>query len=330
MSFINHEAGLAGVNVNHVAEPLGPVHAPAPPGGCTPPTCGPSSGGQKEMTTPQAILGLGPRGGLGDEGSFGGALLASYLYKGEAISPHISPSAEVSASAKTKETSVAAMVREIAMAASREFTVDEITKDVVKSPSISPHPATPEEWQPWRTRVSNTLGRLAKQGLLERVQGKKGTYRRASTSTETDQADVVAKSIIPETPQVEAAFQKDRWLSFREANRMKPPETPGEPLTINLPLHLEREFRVFAKNIVVVGAVTNSCKTTLAINLARMNMNINQVTYINSEMSEAGSAIVWKRSTPGSTEGSPSSFSKKTLTPLTSWANRFPNISRGW
>jgi hypothetical protein len=236
----------------------------------------------------------------------------------------------VSASAKTKETSVAAMVREIAMAASREFTVDEITKDVVKSPSISPHPATPEEWQPWRTRVSNTLGRLAKQGLLERVQGKKGTYRRASTSTETDQADVVAKSIIPETPQVEAAFQKDRWLSFREANRMKPPETPGEPLTINLPLHLEREFRVFAKNIVVVGAVTNSCKTTLAINLARMNMNINQVTYINSEMSEAGSAIVWKRSTPGSTEGSPSSFSKKTLTPLTSWANRFPNISRGW
>jgi hypothetical protein len=37
---------------------------------------------------------------------------------------------------------------------------------------------------------------------------------------------------------------------------------------------------------VVVGAVTNSCKTTLAINLARMNMNIHQVTYINSEMSE--------------------------------------------
>ena len=156
----------------------------------------------------------------------------------------------------------------------------------MKSPSISPHPATPEEWQPWRKQVSNNLGRLVKKGLLERVKGKKGIYRRAGNSPETDQADVVVDSIIPETPQVDAAFQKDRWLSFREANRMRPPETPGEPLTINLPLELEREFRVFPKNLLVVGAVTNSCKTTLAINLARMNMNIHQVTYINSEMSE--------------------------------------------
>ena len=62
---------------------------------------------------------------------------------------------------------------------------------------------------------------------------------------------------------------------------MRPPETPGEPLDIHLPLELGREFRVFPKNLLVAGAVTNSCKTTLAMNLARMNMDIHQVTYIN-------------------------------------------------
>ncbi|HAY22655.1 MAG TPA: hypothetical protein DCY27_10925, partial [Desulfobacterales bacterium] len=286
MSPINHEDSLDSQNVNHAAEPSRPVHAPRPAGGVHgPTTCGPSSEGQKEIVTPQAILGSGPRGGLGDEDSFRGALIESYLYKGDDISPHISPSAEVSASAKTKESSVAAQVQEIALAASGPYTVEEITKDVVKSLSISPYPTTPEEWQSWRKQVSNNLGRLSKQGVVERIKGKKGTYRRAGTSTETDQPEVIAESIIPETPQVDAPFQKERWFSFREANRMRPPETPGEALTINLPLHLEREFRVFPKNIVVVGAVTNSCKTTLALNLARMNMNIHQVTYINSEMS---------------------------------------------
>jgi hypothetical protein len=30
---INHEAGLAGQNVNHLADPSRPVHAPRPTGG---------------------------------------------------------------------------------------------------------------------------------------------------------------------------------------------------------------------------------------------------------------------------------------------------------
>jgi hypothetical protein len=337
---------------------------------------------------------VGPLDGLGDEASFGGALIKSYLYKGDDISPHISPSAEVSASAKTKESSMAARVRKIALADSREFTVDEITKDVVKSPSISPYPTISEKWQSWRKQVSNKLGRLVKKGLLERVKGKKGTYRRSGTLPETDQTDVVGEKIVPETPQIEASFQKDKWLSFREANRMRPPETTGEPLTIHWLLELEREFRVFPKNIVVVGAVTNSCKTTSAINLARMNMNIHQVTYINSEMSEDELAerlqdFGWEYDIPLGTfyrkvlfaycgcnaldkhdmnrltdlldpdginiidymkindkfygigdclekiharlnRGIAVIFSKKTLTPLTSWANRFPNISPGW
>ena len=134
MSPINHEAGLAGLNTNQRQKGRGLCTPPASPGGCTaPPTCGPSSEGQKEMVTPQAIPGSGPQGGLGDEGSFGGALIKSYIYKGDDISPHISPSAEVSASAKTKESSVAARVREIVQAASGTFTVDEITREVVNS-----------------------------------------------------------------------------------------------------------------------------------------------------------------------------------------------------
>ena len=67
---------------------------------------------------------------------------------------------------------------------------------------------------------------------------------------------------------------------------MRPPETPGEPLDINLPLELEREFRIFPRSPWVTGAVTNSCKTTLAMTIARMNMNLHRITYINSEMSD--------------------------------------------
>jgi hypothetical protein len=40
MSAINHEVAevaVADQNVNHAAEPLRPVHPPAPPGGCTGP-----------------------------------------------------------------------------------------------------------------------------------------------------------------------------------------------------------------------------------------------------------------------------------------------------
>jgi hypothetical protein len=287
MSFINHECGLTilTANAGQLEEGPRPVHSPRSTGGCTaPPHCGPSSEGQKEEGNPQVIPGSGPQGGLGVKGCFEGALIKSYLYKGDDISPHISPSAEVSDSAKTMETTVAARVREIALAAKETFTVDEITRDVVNSPSISPYPATPEEWKSWRKRVSNKLRRLVEQGELVRI--KKGFYHIAGTPRETDPAAVVDESSTLETNQVDAEGQMARWLSFREANRMRPPETPGEPLDIHLPLELGREFRVFPKNLLVAGAVTNSCKTTLAMTLARMNMNIHQVTYINSEMSE--------------------------------------------
>jgi hypothetical protein len=181
---------------------------------------------------------------------------------------------------------MAAKVQNIVQATGREFTVEEITREMVQSSSISPHPATPEEWKSWRKRVSNKLGRLVKKGLLERVNGKKGIYRRPGTPPETDPAVVVDESTTLETNQVDAEGQMASWLSFRETNRMRLPEIPGEPLDIHLPLEIGREIRVFPKNLLVAGAVTNSCKTTLAMTLARMNMDIHQITYINSEMSD--------------------------------------------
>ena len=60
------------------------------------------------------------------------------------------------------------------MATSGEFTIDQITKDVMQSLSISPVPATKEEWEPWRKQISNCLSRMAKKNLLIRVRGKKG------------------------------------------------------------------------------------------------------------------------------------------------------------
>jgi hypothetical protein len=283
MSPINHKAGLTGLNTDQPAEVSLPVHSPRPAGGVHTPThCGPASEGQQELITPQAILGLGPPGGLGDGGSLGGALIKSYLYKGDDISPHISPSAEVSASAKTQKTSMAARIREYALAAKGTFTVDEIASVVVKSSPISPHPATPEEWQPWRKQVSNEMGRLFKQGVL--VREKNGTYRRVGTLPETDQAAVVDKNSILETYQVDAEGQMANWTALRESCRTDFSETSSEPLPLDLPLNLGNDFYVFQGNEILIGGAKNAGKTLFAIEFMRLNMDKMPCTYINSEM----------------------------------------------
>ena len=122
MLSINHEAGCSRPERQSCGRRRrGLCTPPAPPGGCTaPPPVDHLQRVKKRMITPKPFR-AGPLDGLGDEGSLGGALIESYLYKGDAISPLISPSAEVSASAKTQESSVAARVREIAMAASRDI-----------------------------------------------------------------------------------------------------------------------------------------------------------------------------------------------------------------
>jgi hypothetical protein len=190
----------------------------------------------------------------------------------------------VLASAKTRKSSVADRVREIVQASGREFTVDEITRDVVNSPSISPHPVTPADWQSWRKRVSNKLGRLVKKGLLDRVKGKKGIYRRAGYSPETSQTDVVEESRTFATHQGDAEDQRAGWTALRESCRTDFSETSSKPLPLDLPIDLGNDFQVFQGNEIVIGGAKNAGKTLFAIDFMRRNMDKIPCTYINSEM----------------------------------------------
>jgi len=202
------------------------------------------------------------------------------------MSSPISPSGEAAASGKNQKTSMAAGVQKIVQATTGVFTVDEITKALVISSRISPGTTTPDEWQNLKKLVSNKLGRQFKEGELRRVNGKNGIYCRADLPPNVEQINAGTEGTIKGTEQSDFHSHKERWQTFREANRMRPPENPGQPLSICWPLALEREFRVYPKNPVVIGAVTNAGKTTFALNLALMNMNQHRVTYINSEMSE--------------------------------------------
>ena len=50
------------------------------------------------------------------------------------------------------------------------------------------------------------------------------------------------------------------------------------------PLNLEKDFHVFAGNLVVIGGATNAGKTLFAMDFIRRNMEKFRCTYINSEM----------------------------------------------
>jgi hypothetical protein len=152
----------------------------------------------------------------------------------------------------------------------------------VKRSSISP-PTTAKGKQHLKKLVSNELRDLHDEGLLVKI--KRGVYRRPD-NTETNQVEVGENGLKPETQRIVTESQTSSWLKLREVNPMRPPETPGDPMIIGWPLYLEQEFRVFPKTLVVVGAVTNSFKTTMAMTLAIKNMNTHKITYINSEMSD--------------------------------------------
>jgi hypothetical protein len=172
----------------------------------------------------------------------------------------------VLASAKTKKSSVAALVEEIALAASGTFTVEEITTKVVKSSPISPDPATPEEWQHWRKQSSNNLGRLAKKGLLERVNGKKGIFRRAGDTS--DQAP---------TDPLEGEADNGRLRILR---------TIPKPLPMRIPLGLDQYALIYPGDLIVVAGATNAGKTAFFLNLVRLNWHLLPVKYLTSELSD--------------------------------------------
>jgi hypothetical protein len=223
---------------------------------------------------------------LGGAASIKGPFKEPSSPEGDGISPSISPEPEASASAQTPKTQKAAVVRQIALATTGGFTVGEITPVVVKSLGISPLPTTEDEWRHRRKLVSNVLNRLVKKGLLVSVEGKKGVFRRAGLPEENQETNAGQDSIILETTRVDTEGERARWLAFREANRMKPPETHGRPLHILWPLDLQKEAQVYRKNLVVIGGSTNCCKTTLGLDFARLNLPHHRITYVNSEMSE--------------------------------------------
>ena len=96
--------------------------------------------------------------------------------------------------AQTQKATIVAQVQEVVLATSKEFNVDEIAKDVMKSPDISPLPATKEEWEPWRKQISNCLIRMVTGAELIRIQGKKGIYRRTDIPEESFRSEAMPDS----------------------------------------------------------------------------------------------------------------------------------------
>jgi hypothetical protein len=161
---------------------------------------------------------------------------------------------------------VAARVQEITQAASGPFTVEEITREVVKLPSVSPLPATPKEWESWRKRVSNKLGRLVKKGLLERVKGKKGIYCRAGDAPE----------------QTITRPSKDE----ADNGRLSILRTIPKPIPMRLPLGLDEYVLIYPGDLIVVAGATNAGKTGFFLNLVQLNWHLLPVKYMTSELSD--------------------------------------------
>ena len=94
------------------------------------------------------------------------------------------------------------------------------------------------------------LGRLQKQGILERVGGRNGVYRRIDSEYE--------------------------YIDFLNA--------PTEEFDITLPLGLSEIVCTYPKNIIVVAGVQNAGKTCFMLNVVKMNMDRHNVWYWSSEM----------------------------------------------
>ena len=242
---------------------------------CTPhPTpCGPLIEKVKDVHTPKPSGVGGPTDGLG------GRATSLYLhninnntnYKRKRISSSISSSDKAKASAQTLKTSMAARIREIVLGLNREFTVDEITKELVKSLSISPLPSTPAEWEPWNKQVSNELGRLVKRGILVRVKGKKGVY-----------------SPFGCPPEQASSHQLEDKTGYGTLRILR---VIPKPLPMRLPLDLERYVLIYPGDFIVVAGATNAGKTAFFLNLAWLNRDLFQVNYLTSELSEVRLAI---------------------------------------
>ncbi len=101
--------------------------------------------------------------------------------------------------------------------------------------------------------VRQSLFRFKKDGLIEKVGGRDGHYRRIQTE------------IAP--------------IDWKNA--------PTKEHPIKLPLDLSSLVSIFPKNIIVVSGLNNSGKTALCLDIARLNMLFMPTVYFSSEMGDS-------------------------------------------
>ena len=141
----------------------------------------------------------------------------------------------------------------------------------MKLQGISSPEAVQDGLQSWRTRVSNILGRMAKQGEL--VREKNGLYHWLDIQQEPKQA-----SRYPSKNETDS----DRLIILR---------TIPEPLPMRLPLGLEQHVLIYPGDFIVVAGATNAGKTAWFLNLVQLNWDLFPVMYLTSELSEVRLSI---------------------------------------
>lgn len=95
-----------------------------------------------------------------------------------------------------------------------------------------------------------TMGRLVKEGVLEKFGAKSGCYRRIN----------------------------------KDISEMDWETAPMEDLDVDYPLGIARLVKTYPSNIIIVAGTSNSGKTTFLLDFARRNINKFPISYFNSEM----------------------------------------------
>lgn len=103
-----------------------------------------------------------------------------------------------------------------------------------------------------KQHVSNTLGRLIKEGLIERYGNKNGHFRLI-----------------------------DRSLDLIDWTK-----DPGEEIDISLPFGLNKLVKIYPRNLIVIAGMSNAGKTAFLLNIVKLNLDKfkNKINYFSSEM----------------------------------------------
>ena len=140
--------------------------------------------------------------------------------------------------AQRRERPLQAEVREYVLSSSGIF----LSSDVIKSLQVS----SKDE----QKLISNALGRMVDEGLIERNGKRNGQFRRIETNY--DEIDIMGADMTP--------------------------------LPILWPFELEKVFNTMPKNIIIVAGEPDSGKTAFLLNFAKLNMYEQEVAYFSSEM----------------------------------------------